>query len=285
MSTVYRRTVALAFATLTVGAAAVATTAAPAHAVANPVLVSASSVLGSPNLISATAQCPAGFNLVGTAGRTVGAAGLVTMTDVIPDVATNSVTVFGNENGNGTGQNWIVEATAFCDQVITGVVQVAQASALDGVSPKTVVPVCPANTNLTGVGFELTGAGGDVFPDDVVPNAALTAATLTGYDNGAAGNWSIIGYALCAPLPMGAAPVVVSSSTGFNNNPAKSVTSPNCPAGTRAVGVGGQMTGATGDAILTQMTPNSVATRGTAGADAFAGFNGNWMLAIFAVCW
>ena len=45
------------------------------------------------------------------------------------------------------------------------------------------------------------------------------------------------------------------------------------------------MTGAVGNAILTQMSPNPAATRGIASADAYNGFAGAWRLESFAICW
>ena len=121
---------------------------------------------------------------------------------------------------------------------------------------------CPANTSLTGLGYQLRGAGGDVFPDDVVPAAA--SATVFAFDNGAAvAAWSVESYALCAPVPAGAAaPTIATNATGLNPNPARTVNSGNCPAGQRTVGVGGQMTGALGNAILTRMAPDAAATHG-----------------------
>jgi hypothetical protein len=281
----YKRVLAIGLSTVLAGGAIVFAAGAPALAVANPVVVSAASGVGSPPFQSAVATCPAGFTLTGSGGRVLGAAGLVTMTDVIPNVAAGTVTVWANEAGNGTNQMWAVEAVAICDPVVVGVVQISMTSAFDAASPKTVAAVCPAATNLTGLGFKLNNGNGDVFPDDLVPSAALTLATVTGYDNGAAGNWSITGIALCAPLPMGAAPLLVNANTPFNMNAAKSITSPNCPPGTRTTGVGGQLTGAVGNAILTQMAPNAIATRSVAGADAYAGFNGNWRLDTYNICW
>jgi hypothetical protein len=286
MTVLFRRLLATAVATAAMAAAVVVTTASPAQAIANPVVVSASSLLGSPANALATANCPAGTTVVGGGGQIVGPAGLVTLTRVIPDVATNSVTAWGVEAGAGTGLNWVVQAIATCDTVIAGVVRVSVVSAFDAATPKTVQPQCPVGTYLTGIGYELANGGGDVFPDDVTPNAVPDGATLTAFDSGPAGNWSITGYALCAPLPAGAAvPVLRFAATPFNAVASKSITSPNCPAGTRAVGAGGEMTGALGNAILTNVAPNGIATRANAGAEAYNGFAGGWRLEVFAICW
>lgn len=268
----------------TVAAAAVLLGGAtPARAVATPTVISVVTAAGALANASATAACPAGLTLVGAGGRIAGAAGLVTMTDVIPDVAGNQVTVNGNETGAGTGAAWAVEAVAICDPVIVGVVRVSAVSALDGVAAKTVTASCPVNTSLTGLGYQLRGAGGDVFPDDVVPT--LAGATVTAFDNGAGATWSVESFALCAPLPAGAAPSIETATTASNANAAKTVTTPSCANPDRTVGTGARMTGALGNAILTQLAPNPVATRGVASADAFGGFAGNWRLESFAICW
>lgn len=276
---------------LAVGAATAAAAAAvllggapPAHAVAAPTVVSVTVAAGALANASAIAACPPGLNLVGAGGRIAGAAGLVTMTDVIPSVAGNFVTVNGNEAGAGTGVAWAVEAVAICDPTIAGVVRVSTVSPLNGVATKAVTSFCPANTSLTGLGYELRGAGGDVFPDDLVP--AVNSALVTAFDNGGAvGNWSVESYALCAPVPAGAVPAIQTATTGLNANPAKTIDTPICAAPNRTVGVGAQMTGALGNAILTEMVPNPVATHGTASADAYNGFAGNWRLESFAICW
>jgi hypothetical protein len=274
----------LAFGAATAAAAAVLLGgAAPAQAVANPTVISVVTAAGAAGSASAVAACPPGLNLVGAGGRIRGAAGLVTMTDVIPDVAANQVTVNGNEAGAGTGVAWAVEAIAICDPVIVGVVRVSTVSALDGVVSKAVTAFCPANTSLTGLGYQLRGAGGDVFPDDVVPT--LSSATVTAVDNGAGATWSVESFALCAPVPAGAVPSIETAATGFNPNPAKTITTPNCANPDRTVGTGARMTGAFGNAILTQMAPNSVATHGVASADAYNGFGFNWRLESFAICW
>ena len=278
-----RRILALGAATAAAAAAVLLGGATPAQAIANPTVISVVTAAGAAGNASSTAACPAGLNLVGAGGRIAGAAGLVTMTDVIPDVAGNQVTVNGNEAGAGTGAAWAVEAVAICDPVIVGVVRVSAVSPLDGVASKAVTAFCPVNTSLTGLGYQLRGAGGDVFPDDVVPT--LNSATVAAFDNGAGATWSVESFALCAPVPAGAAPSIQTDTTGLNANPAKTITTPSCAAPDRTVGAGARMTGALGNAILTQMAPNPVATRGIASADAYNGFGGNWRLESFAICW
>jgi hypothetical protein len=278
-----RRILAFGAATAAAAAAVLLGGASPAQAIANPTVVSVVTAAGAAGSASATASCPPGFTLVGGGGRIPGAAGLVTMTDVIPDVAGNLVTVNGNETGAGTGAVWAVEAIAICDPVIVGVVRVSAVSALDGVASKAVTAFCPANTSLTGLGYQLRGAGGDVFPDDIVPT--LSSATVAAFDNGAGATWSVESFALCAPVPAGAVPSIETATTGLNANAAKTISTPSCATPDRTVGTGARMTGATGNAILTQMAPNPVATRGVASADAFGGFAGPGRLESCAICW
>ena len=120
-----KRILAFGSATVVAAAAVLLGSATPAQAIANPTVVTAVTAAGALGNVSSIAVCPSGLNLVGAGGQILGAPGLVTMTDVIPDVTTNSVTVNGNEAGAGTGVAWAVEAVAICDPVIVGVVIVS----------------------------------------------------------------------------------------------------------------------------------------------------------------
>ena len=73
------------------GVGAVLVTAAPAQAAVVEVAVAAA-----PGVVAqtATAGCPNGDYLTGVAGGIVGAGKNVTLTDVIPNLATNSATVW-----------------------------------------------------------------------------------------------------------------------------------------------------------------------------------------------
>jgi hypothetical protein len=288
LKTFTRRVATLGAATLVLASAVLSGTAGAALAVAAPVVVAGASVVGSPPNASAVATCPAGTTLVGTGGRIEqagGAGGNVVLTDIIPNVAAGTVTAWGNEFGVFAG-NWSVVAYAVCDTVITGVVRVTTVTATNAASPKTVLPVCPANTQLTGLGYELQQANGNVFPDDMAPNPALNGARLTAYSSpGFAGNWQLTGYALCAPLPAGAAPAIVSTVTAANPAAPKNNLSGPCAAGTRLTGTGTELTGALGNVIADQVDPDAFALEAHSRGVEPAPYANPWSLTTYAICW
>jgi len=274
----------LGMAALAAGAAVLGTASA-AHAAGTSIVVTAASVSGSPVSAFATATCPAGYNLVGAGGGIDGGGGDVVMTDVIPTVSAGTVTVWGHEKGAFAG-NWSVVAHAICDSVITGVVRIGVNTASNATTPKTVTPMCPAGKTLSGVGYQLQNGNGEVFPDDVSPNFALDGALLTAYANGGyAANWSFSGYAICADLPAGAVPQRLAAVTAFNSFGSKSISTATCPAGTRGVGVGGELTGGVGNVVLDRIGPDAQVTLATTRADEFGAYANNWELLAYLVCW
>jgi hypothetical protein len=252
---------AVAVAAVAVGAAV--SVATPAHALPPSLTIAVSPAGVSPISAVAVATCPAGSRLVGAGGQIIPSSGNVVMTDVIPDVGAGTVTVWGHENG-AFAPNWQVSAAAICDTQITGVVRVGVTSPNSPVSPKTVNPVCPAGTTLSGTGYQLTGGMGEVFPDDVIPNAALT------------------GYAICANVPAGATPIRIANAGPTNMGSPKNEVAA-CPNTTSLVGVGGNLTGGLGDVVLDQLMANPVLTEATARGNEFA--NANWNVTSYAICW
>jgi hypothetical protein len=275
-----RRVAVLAF---VVGAAAVSAVvgpAAPAHALP-PSLVTASSGFGSPVFAVAVATCPAGTALVGAGGRIANGNGNVVMTDVIPNVAAGTVTVWGHENG-AYGGMWETLAFAICDAQITGVVRVTVQSANNSLD-KNLTATCPAGTTLTGLGYELWNGNGNVFPEDVAPNAALNTGIFAATENGVyMPAWTLLGYVICGNVPAGAAPTRIANVGPVNMVNVKSQTSV-CPAGTDLVGIGGELTTPNGDVVLDSLSPNATLTQATARGDEFA--NQNWSVVSYAVCW
>jgi len=253
-----------------------------AHALPPSVTVTNTAAGAAPSA-SAEATCPAGSALVGTGGKITGGAGQVVMTDVIPNVAAGTVTVWGVEKVAFAGA-WSVSAYAVCDAQIANVVRVGVASPLNGNSPKTVNPMCPANKVLTGVGYQLLNANGQVFPNQVTPNAALNGAQISATASaGFGGAWSLTGYAICATVPAGAAPQRVALAGPINMASPKSVTTPVCQAGKDLVGLGGELVGGAGNVILDQITPNAQLTSATTRGNAFA--PANWGVIAYGVCW
>jgi hypothetical protein len=287
-----RRVATVGAATLALASAVLTGTAGAALAVAAPTIVATASVFGSPPSASSVATCPAGTNLVGTGGRVqnqAGGGGDVVMTDIIPNAAAGTVTVSGVEVAGFNG-NWSVVAYAICDTVITGVVQVTALTAAGAASPKNATPVCPANTSLTGLGYRLRNAGGQVFPDDMAPIAIggnpLGGANITAFAfGGFGGMWDLTGYALCAPLPAGAAPVIVSAVSAFNPNSPKDIDSGACPFGTRQTGTAAEMNGALGNVIADRMDPDAFSLQTQARGFEPVAYGNNWGIEAFTICW
>ncbi|WP_431931366.1 hypothetical protein [Micromonospora sp. RP3T] len=173
---------------------------------------------------------------------------------------------------------------------VPGLVRISVVSATNSTDFKTVTATCPAGKVLTGTGYELNGAGGEVIVDDLRPNGGVatapTAVTVGAYEADAfAGNWSLTGYAICAnPVP-GLVRATVTSASNSNDFRSAIVS---CPLGKVLTGTGYEMNGATGEAVVDDLRPNGgVATAPTAvtvgayEADAFAG---NWSLTGYAIC-
>jgi hypothetical protein len=118
-----------------------------------------------------------------------------------PNPTLTSVTVSGFEDEDGFAGDWGVAAIAVCASPPPGLQRVAATSEFHSEGEvKTVSARCPAGKNLLGTGAEITGGGGQVVLDDILPNAALTSVLATGVEdqNGFAGDWSVTSYAICA---------------------------------------------------------------------------------------
>ncbi|HZM82665.1 MAG TPA: hypothetical protein VFC19_43665 [Candidatus Limnocylindrales bacterium] len=146
----------------------------------------------------ARAGCPPGTKLYGLGGKVSGAPGRVFLDDLIPDIGLNFAEVKAYENE--ADPDWSVTAYAICGNPAATMQRV---TAADG--PRAAVgltvdsPACPAGTRLHGVGGEIIDGFGDVVLDDLTPNGALTAATVTGYTSGGADRtWSVRSYGICS---------------------------------------------------------------------------------------
>jgi hypothetical protein len=279
---VYSRMFATAVAVAAVAVGAAVSFATPAQALPPSLTIAVSPAGVAPTSAVAVATCPAGSRLVGAGGQIIPSSGNVVMTDVIPDVGAGTVTVWGHEKG-AFALNWQVSAAAICDTQITGVVRVGVISPNNPVASKTVNPVCPAGTTLSGTGYQLTGGMGEVFPDDVIPNPALDGSSIAAFANGGfAANWQLTGYAICANVPAGATPIRMANAGPVNMGSPKNEVAA-CPNTTNLVGVGGNLTGGLGNVVLDQLMPNPVLTEATARGNEFA--NANWNVTSYAICW
>jgi hypothetical protein len=163
--------------------------------------------------------------------------------------------------------------------------QVVQASAAFSSANKTATATCPAGKQVTGGGAEIFGVGfeGQVAINDVIPNAALTSVTVQGLEdqNGFAGNWALLAFAICATPPPGLERVIATSPSDSVN---KSVTAV-CPAGKRVLGAGGDISLGGGQVVLDELTPTSSLTSvRVSGFEDQDGTLSNWLVRAYAIC-
>jgi hypothetical protein len=274
------------------GVGAVFATAAPAQAAVVDVAVAAAAGVVSQ---SATAPCPGGQFVVGAAGGIVGAGKNVTLTDVIPNLATNSVTVWGHTNpGGAPAYSTVAQAICRPGAPPADYYLEVQSTGSNAVANKAVAAVCQGTTRLLGTGAQIIGANGQALYRSILPNFALTSNTVTADAAfGFAGNWELKAYAICG-TPPGAAPVREALSTIGGANPlnSKSQQSSSCPGGTATTGVGGSASAAGGAAIsgfvfVNQMSSNLSQDTATAEAEEIQGLGGNvnWYLSTYNICW
>ena len=107
---------------------------------------------------------------------------------------------------------------------------------------------------------------------------------MTAYedDTGTAANWSVHAYAICAnPLP---GHQIVSASAISNSVTGTGVTA-TCPVGKKLTGTGGELTNATGQVVMDDITPSS--TLNSVRVTGFEDDNGtaaNWSVRAYAIC-
>ena len=226
---------------------------------------------------SATATCPTGKRLLGTGGEIAGAAGAAALAIIRPNPGLTGVVVRGLEDGDGTTAKWSVKAYAICANPVAGLQRVTAASPA-GSENNVASANCSAGKQVTGVGGEISAsAAGQVVMNQIIPGPTYAWVNGAEDDNGTASTWSVSAYAICAAVSQR-----VAATTTIDSSDPKSV-SAQCPAGMRVTGVGGDVTGAVGEAQLDALIP-----RGTSvGAGAFeddTGLASNWSLHAYAVC-
>src|SRR4051794_16201776 len=163
---------------------------------------------------------------------------------------------------------------------VPGLTIVSNTSANNPTSPKPITATCPPGKSVLGSGAQITGGGGDVVIDDLVPSA--NTVFVTAYENhaGVAANWSVTAYAICAnPLPG----LTIVSNTSANNPTSPKPITATCPAGTRPVGSGAVVSNAFGEVAIDQLRPDAFGVTAR-GVENHAGFAANWKITAYAVC-
>jgi hypothetical protein len=240
--------------------------------------VSATSASDSSNK-GVTVACPVGKRLLGTGGELAGGGGQVALNDIIPNAALTGVTVRGMEDGDGTTANWSVTAYAICSTPVAGRERVVTTSPTDSSSKGVSVP-CPPDKEVTGVGGEIGGGGGEVVLDALFPNApSIAGANAFEDENGTASNWFVRAFAICAASSQR----VVTKTPSDSEDKAEVA---ECPAFKQLTGGGGDITGGSGQVSLTEIFPADVALTGflAAGEEDGNDFAGDWFLRIYGIC-
>jgi hypothetical protein len=252
-----------------------------AHPVAGLERVVASSPTDSSSTKGATAACPAGKQVVGAGGELGGGGGEVVLDDLTPQPGLDALAVQVFEDEDGTTANWFARAFAICAAKSQRVVQAG------GLMAPSVAVGCPAGTQLTGPGADLTDANGQVLITGIVPlgaGATQVAAVphLTAVNPGS--TWFPRAYAICAaPLP-GLDVIQMTSATDSISSKAASAA---CPAGKRVVGAGGSVDGAEPEEAMNLAAVVADAALASVTASGFEDFNGtsdNWSVTAYAVC-
>ncbi|RKN49573.1 hypothetical protein [Micromonospora endolithica] len=177
-----------------------------ANPVAGLVRVSVTGANTSADFRTTTATCPAGKVLTGTGYEMVGVTGEGIVDDFRPNggpaAAPTAVTV-GAYEAEAFAGSWTLTAYAICANPLAGLVRVSLTSPSNSNDFRGVTATCPAGKRLTGAGYELNGATGEVVVDDFRPNGgaavAPTSDTSGAYEEDPlAGNWTNTSYAICA---------------------------------------------------------------------------------------
>lgn len=278
------RLVRLALAAVVVAGSALVgvAVAAPASAVPGLVFVSGVSAFDSTSSKEALAVCPTGTRILGGGGYLSGGGRQVGFVRLQALGSSDRFAVGAAENG-AYASSWRVHAYGICGQAPAGLGYISFQTVSDSNGYKIATASCPAGKRLISVGARTTNGGGNVVIDDLRPNATLTSATVTGYEDeaGYAGNWSLWAYGVCAnPLP-GLQLVTVTSAV---NSIDKAISAP-CPAGKRLHGVGAETNGGVGQAIHAGVYPDAALTTAVdVSVEDPTGIAGNWYTRSYAIC-
>lgn len=230
---------------------------------------------------SVTAICPAGKQLMGAGGEVVSGLGQVIFDDLTP--GPGGVTVKGAEDETGNPGSWDAEALAICGPPLPGLQRVSATSPLDS-SNKSVTATCPAGKRVVGTGSDINAGNGQVGIDDMRPSPDLTSVTVQALEdqNGQAGPWNVIAYAMCANPIAGLERVSATSALNSDANKAAIVA---CPNGKSVVGMGSDINAGVGQVQQIEVFANDALTE----VDVLAiededTYSGPWSVTAFAIC-
>jgi hypothetical protein len=146
---------------------------------------------------SVEVTCPAGKVVLGTGASITGGHGDVVIDEIIP--TTTTVKVKGIEVDFGYAGDWTIRAYAICGDEPGGREIVSRATTSNSEDKGGNAPCDPGKV-VFGAGFDLEGAAGGTFIDDLIPtNDSVLTFAMEDWD-GSDGNgrdWALRSYAIC----------------------------------------------------------------------------------------
>jgi hypothetical protein len=269
----------------TLGCGLLVAPAAPAHALTGATVVATPSVVNSLNK-SATATCPPNTKVFGAGAKILDGLGNVHISDLVPADDLLSVRAEGAENDNNFATDWQVIAYAICGPEVGNMERIEVPDDDNGTSdsPRTTVAECDNNRVIYGTGWQLSGAGGNVFIDaarvDQVADPIDVAVTAYEDANYAA-NWDLTAYAICGDPDV---PVYVEYDfSTYAADPYHEV-DVQCDPGYTVTGIGGALNGDSGDNLMDRLQPSTSLRKATVAGRINGTPNIDWGVDVFAIC-
>lgn len=258
--------------------------AEPASAMFFGVETVAKTTLPTSNAKTATATCPAGKRVTGAGVSVSPPDGRVLIDYVRPDAALAKVTVSAHEDEASYATNWTLTAYAVCAPAPAGLQRVAVTGESSSAA-KSATASCPAGTKVLGGGGELAGAPRQLLLHGIAPSNDLAKVTVTAYEDetGTAANWTVTAYAICASPAQG---VALRTRTGAYASTSPRYAARPCEPGEVPVGMGGSITGGTGNQLVVQAIHPTIDDRGPGviAAEDRTGTTATWSLTASTIC-
>jgi hypothetical protein len=236
---------------------------------------------------ASVACASAGKAVIGGAGRAKGPAGRVALNGIFP--TGGGVQVSGAETGGGTASNWFTRAWAFC---ATGhptpdwnVAYVVKDGPSDSTAEKSITAACGTGQKLIGSGGRVLAPSSDaskVLLYAITPLPDLSGVTAAAAERGGStsDSWRVEAIAVCAnPVP---GLQLAKADTPVDSSSPKAATA-KCPAGTKAIGAGGQL-GGKAVALTAEIPLQHLAGVTARGSEIGGGTSGSWLLTAYAIC-
>ena len=168
---------------------------------------------------------------------------------------------------------------------VSGLVVVTNTSGPNS-SNKSVSVACPVGKRVINAGGFVSGGGGKVILDDILPDPLLGAVTAHGMKTDLyTVPWSITAVATCAVAPSGLQ--FIQAASDYDDTSVKTATA-QCPVGKKALGTGASLEGTNGEVWVDEIWPDGGPGLGTNRVDvlAVAGdpYPSDWRVRSYAIC-